>query len=250
MIENETILEHEILRVIYVYTGLQIVGRSLPNGKTIPILKRDYSDATLHFGALVDILNNPTKYENQKSVQQINPYTEDIKITQYKLIEVSNAIDTLVYNNQVIDDGPKDEYKRLTDRKITLTGKGAIDYRNNFYLREKRKKELDLRQSNSVIKTNKYFRWNIGATILFGIIVTAIQIMTCNRDKWRDRQEVNKSYLDSLRQLQQSKHDLLFENMALRLMGDTSSGKGAKKGNIKMMTKLKDTSALKYNQNK
>lgn len=68
------ILEHEILKVIYVHTSLQIAGRSLPNGKTIPIYKRNYSNATLHFGALVDVLNSPIKYENQKSLQELSMY--------------------------------------------------------------------------------------------------------------------------------------------------------------------------------
>lgn len=145
------------------------------------------------------------------------PCTEDININLYKIIEVSNAIDSLVFNHQVIDNGPKDQYQRLTDRKITLTEKGAIDYRNNFYLREKRKAELDLRQTDSVIKTNTYSRLNVGATLLFSLIVTSIQIATCVRDKQRELREVNKSYSDSLKQMQQLKHDSIFDVEFLRL---------------------------------
>ncbi len=39
--------------------------------------------------------------------------------------------------------------------------------------------------------------------------------MTCNREKLRDHQVMQKSYSDSLKQSQQLIHDSLFENRAL-----------------------------------
>ncbi len=238
--ENIPSLEHEILKVIYVHTSLHMTGPAALEDKAIPIYKRDYSCATLHFGALVDILNTPTKYENKTSLQDLNPCTKDVNITPNGFIKVSNAIDVLVFNHQVIDDGPKDQYQRLIARKITLTEKGAIDYRNNFYLREKRKEELDLRQTNSVIRTNIFTILNVFATVLFSIIVTYIQIKTYNQEKRRDLRELNKSYSDSLKQLQQSRHDSIFE-VELLSLHQVNKDSSLKKGE----TSSKSTGAFK-----
>lgn len=49
--------------------------------------------------------------------------------------------------------------------------------------------------------------------ILFGAIVTSIQIRSCTQETRRDRQEASKANLDLLKLVQQSKRDSLLENM-------------------------------------
>lgn len=88
--------------------------------------------------------------------------------------------------------------------------------------------ERQERVDNSVLRTNKASWVNFGTTILFGLIVTTIQIRSCTRDIAKDSQEARKAYSDSLRQSQQSKHDSLIESAILQLIPakkDTSSKK-------------------------
>lgn len=88
----------------------------------------------------------------------------------------------------------------------------------NERIRQRAKEDLDRRQTESVITTNKLTWWNVGATILFGIIVTVTQLMTCARDKEKDIREVNKLNQDSLIQSSQSIHDSLLQNRAFQLL--------------------------------
>lgn len=112
----------------------------------------------------------------------------------------------------IVPPNPRDEMRLTTHAK-------------GLFLAEKSKRDkiitlekLNTNQIESVITTNKLTWVNIGVTILFGIIVTSIQIRSCYRDTQKDNLEVHRINQDSLRQLQQLKHDSLFENTVLRIM--------------------------------
>jgi hypothetical protein len=81
---------------------------------------------------------------------------------------------------------------------------------------EQSKMKLELRQMDSVIDTNKLTNLNIGVTIAISLLVLIIQVVTCNREARKENLEVRKLERDSLNQLQQAKHDTLYENYLFR----------------------------------
>ena len=59
----------------------------------------------------------------------------------------------------------------------------------------------------STITTNKSIRLNVLATIIFSLIVTVLQLRTCAIEENKKDQEERRLNQDSLKQLEQSKHD-------------------------------------------
>jgi hypothetical protein len=145
MEEANEILEHEILKVLYIKTSLYRGGYTRGDGRTVIMAKRDYKDATLYFGTLVDILNLPEKYESDayKSLQGLDRTQEEINTKKYNYGQVSNAIEVLEFNGQVIDKVIENTPQHSGSRRITLTNKGAIDYRNRFYFKQSESEEID-----------------------------------------------------------------------------------------------------------
>ena len=185
-------IEHEILGVLYIKTSFYIGGYMRGDGKTVIMAKRDYKNATLFFGTLVDILNLPEKYKSDglKSLQGLDLTQEEINIDTYKYGEVSNAIEVLEFNGQVVD--TVIEYipgKQLGSRKITLTNKGAIDYRAGFYLNEKERKELDRRQIQSVIDTNESVKKTNWRMVMLTFALVAVAIIGLIIEKLRDTRQ-------------------------------------------------------------
>lgn len=126
------ILEHEILKAILEKNSITIGKPYVVGTKQMPILGRDYNSCSLHFGTLVDILNNPKKYANEKSLAGKEISRDDVKINKYSWGEVLNAIEVLIHNQHV-----KDIIDRDKDRpNIVITTKGAIDFRASYYLKE------------------------------------------------------------------------------------------------------------------
>lgn len=89
-----------------------------------------------------------------------------------------------------------------------------------------RQKDID----SSILITNKLTRTNIYATILFGIIVTSLQIRSCVKERYQGQQITNRLNLDSLRLLQQAKHDSMLEKALLHIYeGRSDSSKNFSK---------------------
>ena len=166
-------LEHKILEILYLKTSLYIGGYTRNDFKNVIIAKRDYKDATLYFGTLVDILNNPSKYKESNSLQDENLVSEEINTEKYNYGEVSNAIEVLEYNDQVKDKVIENTNQQSGARKITLTSKGAIDYRNNFYFKQTESQEIDIIK-NTVVRIEHSLKkfWFRNEIIKYG--VTAI----------------------------------------------------------------------------
>ena len=188
MTENEILLEHEILKVLYIKTSLYRAGYTRGDGRTVIMAKRDYKDATLYFGTLVDVLNLPEKYESDsyKSLQGMDRTQEEINTKKYNYGQVSNAIEVLEFNGQVIDNVIEHRPPNQNGlRKITLTAKGAIDYRNNFYFKQTESNEIDSIK-NTVVRIehrlkkywlrNEIIKYSITAIIGAAIALLSTQL--------------------------------------------------------------------------
>jgi hypothetical protein len=180
MQDSKNILEHEILNTLYVKTSLMMVGQPAPEGEFIPIYKRDYNYAKIHFGTLVDILNNPKKYDKNNAVQDIIVKYKEVDVKRYNFIDVSNAIEVLLFNGHVTEINVKNSHFQTTLRSIVLTDKGAIDYRLGYYLNEKEKQDSIIR-SYEIQRRDKWLKKNwyiveILKYIMGGIIGAAIAL--------------------------------------------------------------------------
>ncbi len=180
MADNADILEHEILKALYLHTSLMQAGYGTPGGKSIPIFVRDYSMSMLHFGTLVDVLNNPEKYKNETALQSLIVKTEDINIKRYNCGDVSSAIELLSLNRHVEDKLIKDGSKNV-GRTIKLTYRGAIDFKSKFYYKE-REKYISILRSYDIQKKERWLKeyWilvEILKYVMGGIIGAAITLL-------------------------------------------------------------------------
>ena len=129
------ILEHEILKAILEKNSI-IVGKAYKDGTPqIPFSGRDYHDCSLHFGTLVDVLNNPGKYVTKKSLSGVITTKESINVNQFNFKDVSDAIEVLVYNGHVRIN-PEQGLDHNGSQQIFITLKGAVDFRAKYYWKE------------------------------------------------------------------------------------------------------------------
>lgn len=101
-----------------------------------------------------------------------------------------------------------------------------LDQGGFFALLEKEKQEKEL--NRNIIRTNNASRINVIATIIFGLIVTLTTILTCQRESRKENREERQLLQDSVQQLQQSRHDSLYEKYLLRKVLDSLTSSKAK----------------------
>lgn len=204
MLDNDYILEHEILKSLYIHTSFNVAGKGTPDGKFIPLFKRDYSIATIHFGTLVDIVNNPDKYSENKSVQSIIIKYEDVNdnIRKYKWIDVSNAIELLELNAQVIDEPKLNEYGQCIERKISLTKKGAIDYRKKYYSKQSESEKIEeIKNAVTRIEHKLKLHWlrneiiKYTVTTIVGAILGAIIALISSQSGQKSAKQLDKQLM-------------------------------------------------------
>ncbi|WP_276501941.1 hypothetical protein [Terrimonas pollutisoli] len=190
MADNVYILEHEILKALYTKVSFTVVGEGKLSGKTMPAYKRDYQYSSLHFGTLVDIINYPEKYTDDKIPKDQLNYLKNKIVTveevdaermKYNWIEVNDALEVLVLNGHITESPVEIHiYSDSMKREVRLTNKGAIDYRMGFYLKEAGK-ELSIMRGYEIQKRDlwlKKYWWCVEAAkyIMGGIIGAAIAI--------------------------------------------------------------------------
>lgn len=185
------ILEHNILGVLYAKPTMTITAHGSDAKGMTAIYKRQYSTSYLEFGVLVDILNNPKKYESYpEGVTFLNQHhvsATEVVITKYNWFEVTEAIEVLVLNGHVRDSLSENIFEDSAKRYIYLLPKGAIDYRNNFYLKqyeEAELKSLSTKISRIEYKLKRYGFWyDIAKGAIGGIIGAAITLLTTRMTK-------------------------------------------------------------------
>lgn len=136
MLKNKLfLLEHEILKTILEKNSITAGKVHRIGTPTIPYFQTDYKNCSLHYGTLVDILNNPEKYTDDKSLSGGIATREDITLRTHSYKDVSDAIEVLVYNGHVRL-YPENELDHHGSNQIYITPKGAIDFRTKYYWKE------------------------------------------------------------------------------------------------------------------
>ncbi len=147
----ERVLEHEILKALFAGTGFAITAVGSEVKGYIPIYKRSYGNCVLHFGTLVDIINNPQKYKTKPADDNNIHYLqtkitrrEEVEIKDFEWFAVSDAIELMKNNGHVADDSPTGVFDDVVHRIIGLKYEGAIAYINKYYLKEYKKAQLSI----------------------------------------------------------------------------------------------------------
>ena len=131
---KDQVIEHEILRALFVRAGFSITKVGTEAEGMIPIYKRTYDNCILQYGTLVDILNNPEKYKKRPEEGNTIFYWQEkitrdneIIIKDFGWYQVSDALELMAYNKHVKDSFPETPFvKDITNRKITLTYDGVV----------------------------------------------------------------------------------------------------------------------------
>ena len=146
---EERVLEHEILKALFAGTGFAITAVGSEAKGYIPIYKRSYGNCVLHFGTLVDILNDPQKYKTKPAddnnihyLQNKITRREEVEIRDFEWFAVSDAIEMMKNNGHLSDDSPTGVFDDVVHRIIGLKYEGAIAYINKYYLKEYKKAQL------------------------------------------------------------------------------------------------------------
>jgi hypothetical protein len=181
---RKCVLEHEILKILY-EKGVLIVKShgNITDGRQA-IFKKVYENSNFHFGTLVDILNNPQKYNYTNIpfgrinfIQEQKVTIEDVVINDFQWSEVSDALEVLNYNKHIYDNIVGD-FLDLDSRRISLTQEGAFAFRDGHYLNEALKKisiekqfkiqklELWQKQYWIIVELSKYIIGGIVGSII------------------------------------------------------------------------------------
>ncbi|HEY4109565.1 hypothetical protein [Puia sp.] len=173
-------LEHEILGVLYTHPLVSVTMTGSDAAGHVPIFARQYATAHLDFGVLVDILNNPGKYDKPipgvKFVNQHRVKFEEVNTARHAWWEVSDALEVLVANGHVVD-LQEGNWQETHTRTIQLTKPGAIIYRKQTYLKEAEEEEirgLKGRLSRIEYRQKRLGLLYDGAKVLLGAVIGAL----------------------------------------------------------------------------
>ena len=207
MAAHPYLLEHEILKVLYTYISFGIRGEG-KMGKTTPVFKRDYEYSSLHFGTLVDILNSPEKYTQDKIPIGVIGWLKNLSVSYEEVIpedkmkyswnEVSEALEVLVLNDHIKESPVEIHiYSDNMKRVIYLKHAGALAFRNNFYIKEAEKESAIVR-GQEIQKRDLWLKknfWYIEAAkyIMGGIIGALITLGASRIGKSQESKSENNS---------------------------------------------------------
>jgi hypothetical protein len=181
-------IEHSVLETLYTQASFILTGQGSQDQGMTPIYKRNYSFSVLHFGTLGDALYHPEKYTQDKRpqgdihyMQNVVAKKEAVDIPDSKWYDLANAIDVLSLNGHVDDSLSNNTYLEANERKITLLLKGAIDFRNRYYLKEK-EKENSIEIAFEIQKRDRWLKkyWyaiEIAKYIMGGVIGASIALI-------------------------------------------------------------------------
>ena len=171
------ILEHEILKTLYIKVSSATTAFGSEAKGMTPIYKRIYGNSYLQFALLADLIYHPDKYLDKDKYGLLNPLNkqkrvrEDVNILDEIWFDLSDAIENLILN------GHATENLAGWDREISLTQKGALAFRNNYYIKEKELSDLeDIKGKISRLDLNqkRYAIFYDVLKVLIGIIIGAL----------------------------------------------------------------------------
>jgi hypothetical protein len=189
---DSLVVEHEILGQLK-RAGLVIVSKGSDAEGYTPIDKFIIGTGALHYGTLVYLLNRDISNSDSTktgSIQwnAVQKKKGDITIRQFGWEDIADAIQTLAFNKDVIDNA--EDSLNIEERIIKLTHQGLAAYNRETYLKEARADQRadELQQytaqsanytkqlTASTVNTNKWLKRMaiLGGFFTFLIAVTGI----------------------------------------------------------------------------
>lgn len=167
-------LEHLLLGIIYRASINKTESAQNSEGVFVPINTTIYSfGANIHFGNLVDAVNNPDKYKDPYQVKKEILSRDEIQTTKYSYDKVSDALDTLSFYGHIIEVKPTSLPSGETHvRTASITEKGVIDYRYNYYAT----KDIQEKIAVSTITTNESVK-KVNRLFLVTIIISLFTLI-------------------------------------------------------------------------
>lgn len=188
--DKPKVLYHEILLALK-KMGLTVNAVGSECNGYIPLYKFRISSAKLPFGTLVHMVNNPDAKASGKPFDINNLKREQIIIKDYSFEEVSKACEVLRV------DGNVDELANNDERIIALNDKGLHALNTEFYVKQFEKEDLERRQMQSVIDTNKTSQIVGYGSLVVGFISAIFIVITtlhqCKDKTEQSLQDINTS---------------------------------------------------------
>lgn len=173
-----------------------------------------------HYVIKQDIINFLTKHDdivgNRNSVELKEVHFNKIQseLSQYTKNELLDYLDELSILEYIYCSLEGD------NSAFFIKAKGRTAFHENRFIIDGKKAELEVNQIQSVISTNKFSRLNVYAAIIFGLLISIIQVHSCYRERVKDKQEANKLIQDSIKQSRQSLYDSELHKLALRILDE------------------------------
>lgn len=174
------VLEHQILKALYVEAGFTITATGSDEKGMTPLYKRDYAYSTMQFGVLADLIYNPEKYTKEKRPSHIIYYLqnekrtkEQVNITEAQWYALADAVEVLATNKHITDISPHNIFSQENDRRVSLTHIGALSYRNKYYLKQYEIEEItDLNNRITRLELKQKKHWLRNELIKFSCTAT------------------------------------------------------------------------------
>ena len=183
--ERDYLLLHEILETLR-RSGLSIRSVETEEKGHTPFYEFSLPSARLHFGTLVALLNDPNKYRGDPQrivyLHTISATIEDVKITKYEWVQVSEAIEALVVSEEVRKE-VKGDWLEPETKIITLTAKGLGSLNLKKYLKKYQKERNAEILFKSTVSTNLWMRIFTGVLAISALIGIIFQSPMCNKPK-------------------------------------------------------------------
>jgi hypothetical protein len=229
---NLNLIQHQVLGTLK-SVSLMVRAHGSDAKGMIPIDKELIGYCSLHYGVLVDKMNNPEKYvKPDLDIRNKKITKEEVEIKKYNWLEVNTAIENLAFNKDIeekLDDG----WVYTTERVIKLTEKGFYSYNSQSYYKAYKRENLDIEVSQSTIKNTEFIKYTFWAIALTALFQVVIFFKSCGEPK-------QLPSIEQLQTLQREIDTLKFqtENSKIDLVCDTA------------LAKKKDTSLIKQSKQK
>lgn len=182
--EKDYLLLHEILQVLR-SIGTTMTATGSDSSGFDPIYEFQIETATLHFGTLAGLLNNPEDFKKPEGVtlgywQEYKAKRHEVREVKYKWQEIADAIETLKARNE-IEKTEITPYNENFTKIIHLTKNGLASLNTKKYLKqhqEERDKKIAYR---STISTNFWMKWFTGIMAIASVMTLTVQVLTCNK---------------------------------------------------------------------
>jgi hypothetical protein len=202
---RDYLLLHEILETLR-KIGLNVISSGSEEKGHVPFYEFSVPSARLHFGTLVALLNKSEHFKPEPGKinywQNIVSTKEDVIITKYGWIEVSEAIEALA-NAEEVKKEVAGGFLEPGSKIISLTEKGNGSLNSKKYLKKYQKERNAEILFKSTVSTNLWMRIFTGVLAISALLTFVFQFNTCTKPKMEapaliERPKCKKCGIDSI----------------------------------------------------